>query len=138
MSDKPDNKKDESPSFTMPDISLKEVVKSGVNVCNKALAGIGDATEGIKQPLKSTWKNVSEESSVVTDKIQYVYQRRHEFAPHIIGTSAVVGAGYFGLRRGRIAGIIGGVALGGVAYGVVYDQFNIDNIPDVLFGSSKK
>ena len=139
MSDKPaspesggEGNSSEGPS--MPDISLKGMIKSGVDVTNKVLAGVGDATEGIRQPMNSAWNSVASESSTAGGKARYYYQRRHEFAPHIIGGSALVGAGFFGLRRGRIAGVVGGVAAGGLAYGAVYDQFNIDTIPDILFG----
>ena len=61
-----------------------------------------------------------------------MYQRRHEFAPQIIGGSAVLGGGFFYLRRGRIAGLLGATACGGASYAFVYDQLVLDNVPDHL------
>lgn len=64
------------------------------------------------------------------------FRRRKEFAPHIIGSSAILGGSAVALRRGRIAGIFGASAAGAAAYGVVYDEISFDKVPDMIFGKN--
>jgi hypothetical protein len=116
------------------EISLRSVVKATVDAANTALASLEQASKGVRQPVSSSLKTLGEQSSTVGEKFKYGYVRRHEFAPQLIGGSAVLGGSMMALRRGRIAGLVGAVATGGLAYAVVYDQFKMDNVPDILFG----
>jgi hypothetical protein len=114
--------------------ALRSIVKTTVDSTNTALASLEQASKGVLQPVKSSLKTLGEQSSTVGETVKYTYQRRHEFAPHLIGGSAVLGGGIMALRRGRIAGLVGAVATGGLAYAAVYDQINMDNVPDIIFG----
>jgi hypothetical protein len=116
------------------DITLRSVVKATVDTANTALASLEQASKGVRQPVGSSLKTLGEQSSIVGEKFKYGYQRRHEFAPQLIGGSAVLGGGMMALRRGRIAGLVGAVATGGLAYAVVYDQVNMEMVPDYIFG----
>lgn len=129
-----DENKSNSDNKPAPAPSTKGFAKSAVDGANAFLAGLERSTEGIRKPFSSSMKTVGEQSSKITEKIQYTYKRRHEFAPEIIGGSAVLGGAVFGLRRGRIAAVIGAAATGGAAYAIVYDQINLDNVPDIVFG----
>jgi hypothetical protein len=113
---------------------LRSFVKATVDTANTALASLEQASKGVRQPVGSSLKTLGEQSSVVGGKVKYVYQRRHEFAPQLIAGSAVLGGGMMALRRGRIAGLVGAVGTGGLAYAVVYDQVNMDHLPDIIFG----
>jgi hypothetical protein len=112
---------------------LRSVVKATVDTVNTALARLEQASKGVLQPVGSSLKTLGEQSSIAGEKLKYTYQRRHEFAPQLIGGSTVLG-GMMALRSGRIAGLVGAVATGGLAYAVVYDQINMNNVPDILFG----
>jgi hypothetical protein len=119
------------------DNPIKSGIKAAVDVCNAGLQKVQVATEGIRKPVQSGWKAVSEESATIGSKASYLYQRRHEFAPQLIGGSAVLSAGFMTVRRGRLAGLVGGLAGGGLAYGIVYDQFILENVPDIFFGKKE-
>lgn len=113
---------------------LRLGVKFTVDTANAALASLEQASKGVLKPVGSSLKTLGEQSSTVGGQFKYVYQRRHEFAPQLIAASAVLGGGMMALRRGRIAGLVGAVGTGGLAYGVVYDQFSMDHLPDIIFG----
>ena len=106
-----------------------------VSLANDALGSVEQATARIREPVSSTYGTIKEQSKVVADKAAYTYQRRHEFAPHIIGTSTLLGGGIMTLRRGRIAGVVGATIAGGSAYAVVYDKISLERIPDMIFGT---
>jgi hypothetical protein len=124
-SDKPS---EENSSNQLP--SLKSFTKATVDTANAALAGLERAT----RPITSSMKTIGETTESISEKMQYTFQRRHEFAPEIIGGSVFAGGAIMTLRRGRLAGIIGAAASGGAAYAIVYDQINFEHVPDILFG----
>jgi hypothetical protein len=127
----------DDPKKPTPEDILAKVrsgIKATVQATNNALASVQETTKGIRKPVESTFNIVSEKSVMVGEQLTYTFNRRHEFAPQLIGGSAVVGAAIMGLRRGRIAAVVGGVATGGMAYATVYDQINLDHVPDWIFG----
>jgi hypothetical protein len=117
-----------------PQDQLREVIKSVVNATNCGLSKVQGSVESWKQPVSSAIHTVEETTTSALDNIKYVYQRRHEYAPQIIGGTSVTAGGYLLLRRGRIAGVLGAAIGAGTAYAVVYDEVSLDNISDVVFG----
>ena len=105
-----------------------------VNGINSGLATLQKTT----QPIKSVWSSASTQASEISEHAHHLYQRRHEFAPEIIGGSAVVGGGIAALRRGRVAGVLGAAVSGALAYGVVYDELKFDQVPEMISSLRKK
>ena len=83
MSDEPNDKS--------PQESFRSGVKAIVNAVNGGLASLEQTSQGIRKPVASTWATVSTQATALSEKATYTYQRRHEFAPEIIGGSAVLG-----------------------------------------------
>lgn len=117
-----------------PQEHLREVIKSVVNTTNVGLSKVHDIVESLKQPVFSAVQTVEEASNSAITNVKYVYQRRHEYAPEIIGGTAVTTGGYFLIRRGRIAGVLGATAGASAAYAVVYDELSLDKVSDLIFG----
>mmetsp|Transcript_10309 Transcript_10309/g.16485 ORF Transcript_10309/g.16485 Transcript_10309/m.16485 type:complete len:129 (+) Transcript_10309:104-490(+) len=120
-----------------PEDAFKEMIKSAVATANTGLQQLQTTVETWKQPVSSALHTVEETSTSAFRTAQTVYQRRHEFAPEIIGGTGVVTGGYFWLRRGRVAGVLAGAAGATAAYAVVYDELDIENIPNKIFGTKK-
>jgi hypothetical protein len=95
---------------------------------------VEQATGGVRKPATSAWQTVTTQASVVPDSAKSIYNRRHEFAPELIGGSVVLGGGIMALSRGRIAGVLGAAVAGGAAYAVVYDEISLQGVPDMIFG----
>ncbi|KAG7374424.1 hypothetical protein IV203_013519 [Nitzschia inconspicua] len=120
-----------------PQDQLKEAIKSAVSKANDSLEKLQSNFNEWKKPVVSTLQTVEDKSAVVVKEVSNVYQRRHEYAPEIIGGTTLVTGGYFWMRRGRLAGLLGGAMGAGAAYAIVYDEFQLEKIPDVLFGPKK-
>jgi hypothetical protein len=127
----------EDPKKPSPQETFRSGIKAVVGAANSVLGSVEQVTEGVRKPASSTWHTVQEQSSVVADKAKYTYQRRHEFAPQLIGGSAILGGGIMALRRGKIAGALGAVIAGGAAYAVVYDELDFTALPDMIFGKKE-
>jgi hypothetical protein len=129
MSDEPNDKS--------PQDAFRSGVKATVEAVNSGLASLEQTTESFRRPAASSWSSISTQASALSEKSTYTYQRRHEFAPEIIGGSAFLGGGIMALRRGRVAGALSAVIAGGAAYAVVYDEINFDRVPDMIFGKKE-
>jgi hypothetical protein len=112
----------------------EEIFRSGIKSLVSAANTVLGSVEEIAKPVGSALETVKTQSVVVKDSAVYTYQRRHEFPLEIIGGSALLGGGVSLVRRGKIAGVLGAAAVGGAAYAVVYDQINLQELPDMLFG----
>lgn len=122
---------DKKPS---PQDQLREGIKSVVNAANVGLAKTQESLESLKQPLSASFHTVQETGATAITSVKYVYQRRHEYAPEINGGSAVTTGGYLLVKRGRIAGLLGVAVGAGAAYAVVYDEFSLEKVPNIIFG----
>ena len=128
-----DDKKD-------PQEQLKEFIRIGVSAANNGLQLAQTTFYNVKEPLSSTLQSAGENGAVAMETTKTVYAKRKQYAPQLMGGTAIVTGGYFLLRRGRIAGILGAAAATGVAYSVVYDEFPVDfeKLPNVIFGKNDK
>lgn len=115
----------------------EEIFRSGIKSMVSAANSVLGSMEEVAKPVGSAWETVKSQSVVVKDSAVYTYQRRHEFPLEIIGASALVGGGTMLLRRGKIAGVLGAAAFGGSAYAVVYDEINLQELPDMIFGKKE-
>jgi hypothetical protein len=120
-----------------PQEQFKEAIKSAVSTANESLGKLQWRVDEWKKPFSSTLLTVEQNSATAMSTITNIFQRRHEYAPHIIGGTTLLTGGYFWLRRSRLAGILGGAMGAGAAYALVYDEFQLEKIPDVLFGGKK-
>lgn len=125
---------DDNNNNKQPQDQFKEAIKSAVASANDGLEKLHTKFEDIKRPITGTLQTFQDGSATAVDHVNHVYQRRHEYAPEIIGGTAVVTGGYFLLRRGRLAALMGGALGAGAAYAVVHDEFDFEKIPDVVFG----
>jgi hypothetical protein len=120
-----------------PQDQLKEAIKLAVASANGALEKLHSTIDEWKKPVSSAVTTVEQMGSATLSSVQTIYARRHEYAPELIGCTALVSGGFFFLRRGRVAGILGGAIGAGAAYAVVYDEINFEQIPNVVFGDKK-
>lgn len=120
-----------------PQDQLKEAIKSAVSSANDNLEKMQSHFNEWKKPVVSTLQSVEHQGALVANTVTNLYQRRHEYAPELIGGTTLATGGYFLLRRGRLAGLLGGAMGAGAAYAVVYDEFQLDKVPEVLFGEKK-
>jgi hypothetical protein len=128
-----DDKKD-------PQEQLKELIKIGVSATNSGLQLAQTTFQNFKEPLSSTLQTAEDKGAVAMETAKTVYAKRKQYAPQLMGGTAVFTGGYLWLRRGRIAGILGAAAGTGVAYSVVYDEFPVDfeKLPNMIFGKNDK
>lgn len=117
-----------------PEEIFRSGIKAAVSAANSTLTTLEQSTEGARKSTANVFETVAAQSSVVTDTAKNTYNRRHEFAPELIGGSALLGGGFMALRRGRIAGVLGAAVAAGAAYAVVYDEINLERVPDLIFG----
>ena len=125
-----------------PQDQFKELIKSGVNAANSGLRLAQTTFHDCKEPLSSTKLTIEEHSAVALETVKTVYLKRKQYAPQIVGGTAVFTGGYLWLRRGRIAGAFGAAVGAGAAYSVVYDEFpvaldfdRIEKLQSIVFGS---
>jgi len=128
-----DDKKD-------PQEQLKEFIRIGVSATNSGLQLAQTTFKNFEEPLSSTFQSAGENGAVAMETAKTVYAKRKQYAPQLMAGTAMFTGGYFWLRRGRIAGILGAAAGTGVAYSVVYDEFPVDfeKLPNVIFGKNDK
>ena len=118
--------------------ALKSSVKSGVEGTNQLLAILEEKTMSIRAPIVEGMKTAEVEGNKVAKKMWYVYERRHEYGPQIVGGSAVaMGALTSFRRRSPIASLVSAVVTGGLAYAIVYEPIPLQDIPDLVFGKKK-
>eukprot|EP00538_Stauroneis_constricta_P014146 CAMPEP_0119559688 /NCGR_PEP_ID=MMETSP1352-20130426/13080_1 /TAXON_ID=265584 /ORGANISM="Stauroneis constricta, Strain CCMP1120" /LENGTH=134 /DNA_ID=CAMNT_0007607451 /DNA_START=71 /DNA_END=478 /DNA_ORIENTATION=- len=127
------------PTFDVNEIlkTIRSGIKTTVATANGALSNLQDATENTRKPIESTWKTVESHSKQAGEQIINTYNKRKEHPNEIIGGSTVAGALLMGARRGRFGALFGGAVAGGLAYAAVYDKFDLEEVPDVIFGRKK-
>jgi hypothetical protein len=111
-------------------LAVKQGVNGSVEATNLLLARLHSATVTLNHQVSESMKG----GVVAITKLRHAYQRRQEYGPHIVAGGAVAVAGFVGLRRGRLPGILTGVLTGSVLYVAVYEPYLIENIPDIVFG----
>ena len=118
--------------------SLKSGIKVAVDATNDALASAEETTISVRKPIAEGVKTVEHEGSKAISEVWKAYEHRHEYGPHIVGGSALLVGGLVGMRRGRIPAAVSAALIGGLAYTFVYEPFPLQDIPDMLKGSSSK
>ena len=113
---------------------FKEAIKSAVDSANVGLEKLQTKFNEVKRPIDGTLHQLQDGSASLAESAKTLYQRRHEYAPEIIGGTAVTTGGYFWLRRGRIAGVLGATLGAGAAYAVVYDELDLEKTKEMVFG----
>jgi hypothetical protein len=114
--------------------SFKDYLHDGVESVNTFLSAVHDTADSFRGPILKGIDTVESGSSVIATKAMFMYERRHEFGPHIVGGSAIAVGGLTAVRRGRVPGVLVGVMTGGLAYLAVYESVPLSDIPDVIFG----
>ena len=125
------------PEKNSPQEALRLGIKAAVAATNTTLANLQQVTDKVQKPVVSALQTAEDTAATARAHASAAYQRRHEFAPHLVGGSTLVGGGVMALRRGRIAGVLGAAVAGGAAYAVVYDEITFSNVPDfqeIAFG----
>ncbi|VEU43688.1 unnamed protein product [Pseudo-nitzschia multistriata] len=119
-----------------PQEQFKELIKSGVSAANNGLRLAQTTFLNFKEPISSTLQSIEENGAVASKNAKTIYMKRKQYAPEIMGGTAVATGGYLWLRRGRIAGVFGAVIGAGAAYSIVYDEFPTEfvDLPNVIFG----
>lgn len=113
---------------------LKEGIKISVDATNDMLAKAEESTLAVQKPIVETMRKVEDEGSKRITQGWHIYERRHEFGPHIVGGTALVFGGLAAMRRGRIPGVATAAIAGGISYVLVYEPFPLQDIPDMMFG----
>ena len=108
--------------------SLRAGIKSSVDSVNSLLASVEESS----RPLFKSFKSVEEEGNKLAHQVAHFYSVRHEYGPHIIASSVVLG-GLMGLRRGRLPAVAIGSVTGFFAYLGTY-QVDLRDLPEVAFG----
>lgn len=117
--------------------SIRSGVHSVVTQTNRALAALEEWTGQVQEKFNEPISKGLHQGSILSDKVLTVYERRHEFGPHIVvGTGLLVG-GVVSLRRGRLPGAFVGLLGSGIAYGVVYEPVPVEDIIDSALGSRR-
>lgn len=135
--------KDEgSSSIKMPELpdtaEVQKTVRSGirqsVDAANGFLSSLHGTFKSVQGPIHNVSESLKESSSKVTNTAMTIFERRHEFGPHIVIGSGVLVGGIFALRRGRISGALGGALASSAAYMSIYNPVPLDDVPDLIFG----
>ncbi|KAL7576949.1 hypothetical protein ACA910_006706 [Epithemia clementina (nom. ined.)] len=119
--------------------ALKSSVKSGVDATNRMLATVEETTAQVRAPIVSGMQTVQEEGNKAATHLWHMYERRHEYGPHIVGGSALTMGTLTALRRkSRVAGAVSALLAGGIAYAIVYEPIPLQDLPDMVFGKKEK
>jgi hypothetical protein len=107
--------------------SLKESIQKVVHTTNESLALLeGTYVRTIQEPATKTWQQLSHTTMTMTHQLSDVYDQRHVYGPYGIVLASLVAGTITTLRRGRIAGAVSTLVVGGVSYGIVY---GLDQLP---------
>jgi hypothetical protein len=112
--------------------SLRKSIHETVVATNGFLGSLEKTTGEISQPLVQGLKVVEHEASYLASKGLHVYERRHEFGPHLVVGSALTVGGLVALRRGRFSGAISGALTAGLTYVTLYELTPLDDISDLF------
>lgn len=100
---------------------FRRSIHQGVTATNAFLAKLQSQSAQIRQPIAQSLQKVEETSTSLASQALLLYERRHEYGPHIVVGSALLAGGIMNLRRGRLVGIFSGTVVGGLSYLVVYE-----------------
>jgi hypothetical protein len=112
--------------------SLRKSIHESVVATNTFLGALEKKTGEISQPVYTTLKSVEHEGSNVASKAFQVYERRHEFGPHLVVGSGLTIGGLVALRRGRFSGAFSGALAAGLTYATVYEVIVLDDLLDLI------
>lgn len=121
------------PSVSSIQSSIKSSIKAGVNAANKVLAELEDKADTYGKPVVKSLQNIEHEGEVIANKATKFYDQRKQYAPEIIGGSALLVGGIVGLRRGKLPAVATGAVTGFLAYLGVY-ELDLHRMPDIVFG----
>uniref|UniRef100_A0A7S2YS37 MICOS complex subunit n=1 Tax=Entomoneis paludosa TaxID=265537 RepID=A0A7S2YS37_9STRA len=116
---------------------LKGGIKATVDAANDGLAKIEESTISIQKPVVEGMKTAEKEGAKLITQGSHIYERRHEYGPHIVGGSSLLLGGLVGLRRGRIPGAVSAAVAGGLSYAFVYEPIPLPDLPDMIFGKKE-
>jgi hypothetical protein len=112
--------------------SLRKSIHETVVATNSLLSTLEQKSGEISQPVYTTLKSVEREGSNLASKAFQVYERRHEFGPHLVIGSGLTIGGLVALRRGRFSGAVSGALAAGLTYATVYEVIVIDDLLDLI------
>jgi hypothetical protein len=112
--------------------SLRKSIHETVVATNSFLGSLEKTSGEISEPLVKGLKSVEHEGSNLASKAFHVYERRHEFGPHLVIGSALTIGGLVALRRGRFPGAISGALTAGLTYVTLYELTPLDDLSDLL------
>ena len=108
--------------------SLRQSIQEFVVTTNQTLSSLETKYQTmIRTPMTQTVHRLSDSTSTMSEQLHHFYVQQLVYAPYIIvGTSLLVG-GVTSVRRGRMAGILSTMLVGGLSYGMVYGMDDGDN-----------
>jgi hypothetical protein len=110
--------------------SLRKTIHETVVATNGFLGSLEKTTGEMSQPIVQGLKVVEQEASYLASKGLHVYERRHEFGPHLVVGSALTIGGLVALRRGKFSGAIAAGLTGGLTYVTLYELTPLDDLSD--------
>ena len=129
----PERESSSSSSSPLPPLSLRAAIQSAVQSTNKALASLEQDTERIRTPVVNAIHVLETQGQGVAHRAAHVYRCRRDYAPFLIGGSALLVGGLVGLRRGRAPAAITGSVAGFLTYLGVY-EVDVSKLPEHVFG----
>lgn len=120
---------------TQQNISLKAAIKKVVDVTNSTLAIFEQNTEETSTAFVSKFSSIVRQAKYIATRGMATYEQRGNYAPQIIGGTALVVGGAVALRRGRFPGALAGGLGGAAAYGSIYgyqDYYPAKSLKDYL------
>jgi hypothetical protein len=112
--------------------SLRKSIHETVVATNGFLGSLEKTSGEISQPLVQGLKVVEHEASSLASKGFHVYERRHEFGPHLVVGSALTIGGLVALRRGKVSGAVSGALTAGLTYVTLYELTPLEDISDLF------
>lgn len=114
--------------------ALRMGIHAAVETTNQVLAQLEQTQQRVRDTLQEPIHKTMHVGQQVSEQIDTLYVRRHEYGPYLVGGSALLFGGFMALRRGRLPGALAGTLAGGAAYVAIYDPIALDDVPDLLFG----
>jgi hypothetical protein len=112
--------------------SLRKSIHETVVATNGLLGSLEKTSGEISQPLVKGLKIVEHEGSNMASRAFHVYERRHEFGPHLVVGSALTIGGLVALRRGRFSGLFSGALTAGLTYVTLYELTPLDSLSNLF------
>lgn len=125
--------KDDGPSFQLPSElptipsftgrsgdPLYDSLSAAVSATNAALAQVEDKTGAASSTVLSRVRSVGSQARTLFRDGFVLYERRGQYGPQLVASSALLFGGIAGLRRGRVPGAFVGSAAGVGAYANIY------------------